>query len=116
MINLTENVAEFFKILGDATRLEILGFLSDGNEKNATEIQEGLQKGQSNISQQLKLLVTADFLEVRKESRNKLFKIKYPQILKLIFIAKEFISNRAKEELKKSMNQLTDMDKHDILY
>ena len=116
MINLTESLAEFFKILGDTTRLEILSFLNDGKERNATEIQESLQKGQSNISQQLKLLVNADLLEVRKESRNKMFRIKYPQILKLIFMAKEFISNRAKEELKKSMNQLSDIDKSDILY
>jgi len=66
-----DNLVDLFKILADKTRIEILEFLNDKKEKNASWIQKSLNKGQSSISQQLKILVNADLIEVRKESRNK---------------------------------------------
>ncbi len=115
MENLKENIVELFKTLADLTRLEILEFLRDGEEKNATEIQVGLGKGQSSISQQLKILVGKELLEVRKDSRNKLFKIKYPQIFKLLSVSKAFISNKSKEEIEQSLEKLKDIDIRDTL-
>ncbi len=115
MINLKENIVELFKTLADTTRIEILFFLKDGEEKNATEIQIGLGKGQSSISQQLKILVGKELLEERKDSRNKLFKIKHRGIFKLLSVSKAFISNKSKEEIEKNLEKLKDMDIRETL-
>lgn len=110
-----ELLAEFYKILTDITRLEILEFLRDGEERNATEIQDALKRGQSTVSQQLKILVIADLLEVRKDSRKKMFKIKYPELFKVIRSTGVFINNRARAQIEKKINHITDVDIHDTL-
>ena len=115
MEDLKEKVIELFKVLADETRLEILECLRDGQEKNATEIQKILNKGQSSISQQLKILVGKELLEVRKDSRNKLFKIKYREIFKLLSVSKVFISNKSKEEIEQNLEKLKDIDIRDTL-
>ena len=110
-----DNLVDLFKILADKTRIEILEFLNDKKEKNASWIQKSLNKGQSSISQQLKILVNADLLEVRKESRNKFYKIKNPEIYKIINISKAFISNKTKEELELKLQELSSSDIRDTL-
>ncbi|MFX1392464.1 MAG: ArsR/SmtB family transcription factor [Promethearchaeota archaeon] len=114
-MNSNDNLVDLFKILADNTRIEILVFLNDKEEKNASSIQKSLNKGQSSISQQLKILVNADLIEVRKESRNKFYKIKNPEIYKIIDFSKAFISNRTKEELEQKLQELSSSDIRDTL-
>ncbi len=104
--------AEFLKVLADETRLDILELLRQANEKSAGEIEDSLGKSQSTVSQQLKILVNADLLGVRKESRSKYFKIKNPQIFKILSSIKLFLSNRARERIE----SLSDIDIADTLY
>ncbi len=110
--NITDNVVDLLKVLADPTRLDILEFLKIKGEKSAGAIQKALDKTQSTMSQHLKILVIAELLSVRKESRSKYYKIKYLQIFKILSLIKLFLSNRAKERIE----ELTNIDIIDTLY
>lgn len=111
-MSLNESLVEFLKVLADPTRLAILDLLKIGGEKSSGSIQDALNKTQSTMSQQLKILVNADLLNVRKESRSKLYKIKYPQIFQILSALKLFVSKKNKEKIE----NLTDFDIIDTLY
>ena len=111
-MNVSEDLINFFKVLGESTRLNILNFISD-EEKSAQEIQKALNKSQSIISQRLKNLLDADLLDsVRREQNKKYYKIKYPELLEIINRAEDLISLKNKAKIDK----LTDSDILDTLF
>ncbi|MFW5895589.1 MAG: ArsR/SmtB family transcription factor [archaeon] len=110
-MSLNENLAEFLKVLADTTRLEILNLLKDGKERIVTTIHESLNKSQSSISQQLKKLENANLLDVRKESRKKYYKIKDPQIYRILNLLSSYMSNINKDKIE----ELADIDIVDTL-
>ena len=112
MINIIEQLAEFLKVLGDKTRIEILDLLKDGEEKKVTTINELLGKSQSSISQQLKILENANLVDSRKEGRNKFYKIKDPQIIKIFTLLNSYISNLNQGKIE----ELADLDILDTLF
>ena len=61
-------MAEFFKIFGDATRIRILQILL-GNEKNVGELAEEPEMSQSAVSHQLRVLRQNDLVKYRKEGK-----------------------------------------------
>lgn len=63
-----QELAEFFKIFGDATRIRILQLLLTG-EKNVSELAERLDMSQSAISHQLRVLRQNDLAKYRKEGK-----------------------------------------------
>lgn len=63
-----QEMAEFFKIFGDATRIRILQLLLTG-EKNVSDLAERLDMSQSAISHQLRLLRQNDLAKYRKEGK-----------------------------------------------
>lgn len=85
-----ETTVNFLKVLADSTRLKIINLLK-GNERTVQEIQDLLNRSQSTISQQLKILTSADLLEVRQEGAKKYFKIRDPQIFELVSMIESFI-------------------------
>lgn len=62
------DVAEFFKVFGDATRIRILQSLLTG-EKNVTELADLLEISQSAISHQLRVLRQNNLVKYRKEGK-----------------------------------------------
>ena len=60
--------AEFFKALGDLTRLSILMMLADG-EKCACDIQENFALKQPTISHHMKILQQAGLVKVEKRGK-----------------------------------------------
>ncbi|MHA1489590.1 MAG: ArsR/SmtB family transcription factor [Promethearchaeota archaeon] len=122
MIKITENLTEFLKILADTTRLEILEFLrtepgeKKKREKSAGEIENGLKKSQSTISQQLKVLVKAKLINVRRESRNKFYKIRDSDIFKILDNVNDFLFNIDKKEFSEKMKEFSEKDILDTLY
>ena len=73
MIPLDEEVsdiADFFKVFGDSTRLKILFLLDHSGELPVNSIAEALGMQQSTISQQLKLLRASRLVRHRKEGRS----------------------------------------------
>ena len=62
------DLAEFFKVFGDGTRIRILQLLLTG-EKNVSELAEGLDMTQSANSHQLRVLRQNDLVKYRKEGK-----------------------------------------------
>lgn len=65
---LTGKLADFFAILGDQTRMEIISILRD-EELNVTEISEKLNLSMSAVSHQLKILKTNDLVRTRRDGK-----------------------------------------------
>ena len=63
-----QEMAEFFKIFGDGTRIRILQTLLEG-EKNVGDLAESVEMSQSAISHQLRLLRQNDLVKYRKEGK-----------------------------------------------
>ena len=68
------DIADFFKVFGDPTRLKIL-FLLEQGERGVNSICEELGMQQSTISQQLKLLRARRLVRYRKDGRNVLYRL-----------------------------------------
>lgn len=63
-----QELAEFFKIFGDGTRIRILQLLLDG-EENVGDMAEELGMSQSAVSHQLRVLRQNDLVKYRKEGK-----------------------------------------------
>ncbi|HDZ17898.1 hypothetical protein LCGC14_1475120 [marine sediment metagenome] len=98
-MNVSEDLINLFKTLGESTRLNILNFLQE-DEKSAQEIQKALNKSQSIISQRLKNLIDADILVVQRKKHQKYYRIKYPKILEIISATEDIISRNLIKKLK----------------
>lgn len=109
---LNENLSEFIKILSDPSRLDILDALKEGSEMSASEIEHAIGKSQSSTSQQLKNLVNANVLNVRRESRNRYYKIRDPQIFNILIEITIYLSNINQDKIE----ELSDVDISDTLY
>ncbi|KKN33985.1 hypothetical protein LCGC14_0798370 [marine sediment metagenome] len=103
IMNLSEDLINLFKTLGESTRLNILNFLQE-DEKSAQDIQKALNKSQSLISQRLKNLIDADILVVQRKLHQKYYRIKYLKILEIISTTENLISQKNKAK----MDKLTD--------
>jgi ArsR family transcriptional regulator len=64
-----DEMAEFFRVLGDPTRIEILRLLSGGEEVACTTLEQILPISKSTISYHIKALKTVGLLTVRKDGR-----------------------------------------------
>ena len=63
-----KDLAEFFKIFGDATRIRILRLLMD-QEQNVGELADALDMTQSAVSHQLRVLRQNGLVRYRKEGK-----------------------------------------------
>jgi len=75
--------AKIFKALSDPVRLNILGFLRDG-EKCVCEIIPHVKLIQPVVSRHLKILKECGIVIDRKEGNRRLYSITDPQIFKII--------------------------------
>lgn len=67
-LEFVHEMAEFFKIFGDGTRIRILQILL-GGEKNVGDLAEELEMSQSAVSHQLRVLRQNDLVKYRKEGK-----------------------------------------------
>jgi len=101
---------EFLRVLADQTRLDILDLLRY-EKKTSSEIQIALDKSQSTISQHLKVLNNKNLIIFDKIKNIKSYKIKNPNIFKLLVEIKSFVLKINREKLK----DLRDLDVIDTL-
>ena len=69
------DIADFFKMFSDSTRLRILFLLDKEGELGVGRISEALDMSQSAISQQLKVLRASRLVRFRKEGRNIIYRL-----------------------------------------
>jgi DNA-binding transcriptional ArsR family regulator len=101
MSNITQftgDFLDFFKVLSDQTRLQILDLLRGDKEITQKEIEEKLTANfkkkitQSTISQQLKTLIDSNLIvSVRKDNKN-FYRIKNKEFFNLFNDINNFIS------------------------
>lgn len=78
-----EDVASLLKHFSHPQRLLILCYLSDG-EKQVNEVQAAVGLSQSQTSQFLKRMQSEGLLELRREKNYSFYKVKNPNVIKLI--------------------------------
>lgn len=86
-------VAEYFKVLSEVSRLQILICLKSG-PMNVMEIAEATGLGQANLSKHLKVLTQAGVLSRQPKGTSAFYKISDPMIFELCEIACNRISDR----------------------
>jgi len=84
------DLAEFFKVFGDSTRVMILHDLF-GGERNVSEICEDLAMNQSAISHQLRILKNAKLVRARREGKSIYYSLADAHIVAIMAMAGEHI-------------------------
>ena len=79
----SQHLAEIFKVLGDATRIKRLAWLS-ANEMCVCDIADALGMGQSAISHQLRVLRTARLVKFRKEGKEAWYSLDDDHVVRLM--------------------------------
>ena len=91
--DLFNNLAEFFKILGDTTRVKILSAL-DKNEMCVCDIANVLNMSKSSISHQLGTLRRMNIVKCRKQGKEVYYTIDDDHVQKLFELGIEHIEHK----------------------
>ena len=89
-LNTLYDLADFFKIFGDSTRMSIL-FAIDGEPMCVCDIAELLGMTKSAVSHQLKILRQSDLVTYRKSGKNVLYTLADDHVRDIIECALEHI-------------------------
>lgn len=90
-------VAEFFKVLSEASRLQIVCSLRSG-PKNVTEIIEATGLGQANVSKHLKLLAKSGVVTRRQEGVCVYYQIANPFVFQMCELVCNALSAQLQEQ------------------
>ncbi len=92
-----ESIADFFKLLSEISRLQILSTLQPG-PMTVNELVEATGLGQANLSKHLKLLTQAGILSRQPSGVSVYYKIVDPIIFELCELVCSSISDRLKQQ------------------
>lgn len=87
-----ERVAELLQVLGQPTRLKILGLLLSG-PRCVCDIQVGIGEEQSNVSKHLGILRRARILRAERQGIRITYRISNPEILRLLECVERALAN-----------------------
>lgn len=90
-------VADYFKVLSEGSRLQILSCLKSGS-MNVMEIGEATGLGQANLSKHLKVLTQAGILSRQPKGTSAYYEVADPVIFELCELACDRISERIKNQ------------------
>lgn len=79
----SQRLAEIFKVLGDPTRIKLLGLLTV-EEMRVGDIAEALSMGASAISHQLRVLRDARLVKFRREGKEAWYSLDNDHVVKLM--------------------------------
>jgi len=94
-------VADFFKVLSEASRLQIVCCLKT-RPKNVSEIVEETDLGQANVSKHLKILAQAGIVARQPQGANVYYQVSNPFVFELC----ELVCNSLTLQLKERNQQL----------
>lgn len=94
-----EHVAQVFRVLGDASRLEILQMLMCGSS-NVGDIVDKTGKGQANVSKHLAVLANAGLVSRHKEGTQVIYQIADPLVGKLCSLVCGSMQEKFSEEIQ----------------
>ncbi len=90
-------IAEYFKLLSETSRLQVLCCLKSG-AKNVSEIMAETGLGQANVSKHLKMLAHAGLLMRQPQGVNVYYEIADPLIFELCELVCDRLSLRLEEQ------------------
>ncbi|MCK5155970.1 MAG: helix-turn-helix transcriptional regulator [Spirochaetales bacterium] len=90
------DLAEFFKIFGDKTRLHILFLLFSKPETGVNELSDVMSMHQTAISHQLKILRHMRLVTYRKEGRNVFYSLNDQHIHDILNIGMQHVQEAQK--------------------
>ncbi len=94
------SIVEFLRVLGDATRLEVLDILKD-NELPSSKIQRKLSRSQSTTSKHLNMLLDNNLINFEKRGNIKYYKLnRNINIENLLTQINSIVTTINKEKLK----------------
>jgi len=102
-------MADFFKVLSEASRLQIVCCLKSG-EKNVTQIIEATGLGQANVSKHLKILAQAGVVTRSQQGINVFYQISNPFVFELCELVCDSISVQMQYQSEK-LEQLKELQK-----
>ncbi|MEM9541019.1 MAG: metalloregulator ArsR/SmtB family transcription factor [Cyanobacteria bacterium P01_E01_bin.42] len=97
-------VADYFKMLSEVSRLQILNCLKSG-EMNVSQLSEETGLGQANLSKHLKILTQAGILNRKPVGTSVYYEISDPMIFDLCELVCDRLSDRMQEQVDR-LNQL----------
>jgi len=98
-------VADYFKVLSELSRLQVLCSLKSGS-KNVTEIMEETELGQANVSKHLKILAQSGIVSRTPQGVSVYYEIVEPFIFDLC----ELVSDRLSIRLQEQSQQLKQLE------
>ncbi|PSB00494.1 ArsR/SmtB family transcription factor [Merismopedia glauca] len=98
------SVAEYFKILSEVSRLQVLCSLQSGT-KNVTEIMEITGLGQANVSKHLKILAQAGMVSRNPQGTSVFYEIADSALFKIC----DLVCDRLAIRLQEQTQQLADL-------
>lgn len=102
-------VADYFKVLSELSRLQVLCSLKSGS-KNVTEIMEETGLGQANVSKHLKILAQAGIVSRTPQGVSVYYEIAEPLIFDLCELVGDRLSSRLDEQ-SQQLKQLQELRK-----
>lgn len=93
-------VADYFKLLSETSRLQILGCLREG-AMNVSEIGEATGLGQANLSKHLKMLTEAEILSRQPQGVTVYYEIQDPMIFELCELVCDRLYQRMQQKAEK---------------
>ncbi len=98
-------VADYFKVLSEVSRLQVLCSLKPG-AKSVTEIIQATGLGQANVSKHLKVLTQAGIVSRQPKGVSVFYEISDPIIFELC----DLVCNRLSVELQERTQQLEQLE------
>lgn len=98
-------VADYFKVLSEISRLQILSCLRSG-PMNVSEIGEATGLGQANLSKHLKMLTEAEILSRQPQGVSVYYEIKDPMIFELC----ELVCDRLYERMQQKAERFKQLN------
>ncbi|MBE9101397.1 ArsR/SmtB family transcription factor [Vacuolonema iberomarrocanum] len=92
-----QQVAEYFGVLSEPTRLRILNILREG-EKCVQELVEATSTSQANVSKHLKVMVQAGILTRRTEGTSAFYKVDDELIYELCNLVCDRLATRIEQQ------------------
>ncbi len=93
-------VADYFKVLSEISRLQILSCLREG-AMNVSEIGEATGLGQANLSKHLKMLTEAEILSRQPQGVSVYYEIQDPMIFSLCELVCDRLYQRMQQKAEK---------------
>lgn len=96
--DLYELEADAIKALAHPKRLMIVDLLSDGSERNVTDLQQETRLSQSNLSQNLAVLRSAGIVSPRRDGNVIYYHITDPRVLKAVVLLRGVMEAKLEDQ------------------